>query len=183
MGFILGAMLRQVATERPFDESRAYLSGYSCGCYMVQTLAYQASDLIAGAACMAGYLVPALANSPRPSTFSPVPLLEIQGRDDPIVTFSASDPAADPNKPNTGVGAMTNLETWRNLDGCSQSSMAENQLAAGVTMTSYSDCSSGVETALIVLDGVQHCPYRGCETSFDTTQAAWNFLRRFRNAL
>merc|ERR1712023_583737 len=77
LGFILGEMLRHVATVRPFDESRVYLSGYSCGCYMVHTLAFQASDLVAGAACMAGYLVPTLASSPRPSNFSPVPLLQI----------------------------------------------------------------------------------------------------------
>lgn len=139
------------------DSSRIYLAGHSAGCSMAQNMAAMASDIVAGVACHSLFL-----SSTPPQSYTPVPVMEIHGTQD-FVPYS---------------GAEQNFQKWKQINGCQGAFSTSNY--DGFNVRTYEQCNSGAEVALVTVPGGQHNVY-SVRNLYDTTQVAWNFLKRFTN--
>jgi len=160
VGFIR-KVVRKSAAAFNVDLSRVYMAGHSNGCAMAQRMAAQSSDIVAAVACHAMYLVPG--GSPDHG-FAPVPIMEIHGTADSVV-------------PGGLVGAEVNLEQWRAFNNCRGDAVDTDY--GDYKVRKYSYCADATEVALVTLPGVGHSPFRGQDTCVDTTQLAWDFLKKF----
>ena len=110
VGFIL-LMVDTIMQNHSIDKSRIYSTGWSNGCGMTQRLSVEASDVFAAAGCMAMYkLVEA------PPDYLPIPFMEVHGLLDEIVHYATTAHAAPFFGPEKG--AIQNLESWADLNGC-----------------------------------------------------------------
>ena len=163
VGF-LRALVTAMVDAHGLDPARVYVSGLSNGCAMTHRFAVEASDVVAAAACMSMVLL-----VPAPSDYSPVPIMELHGTDDRIVTYAGDD----------FPGAQANLETLRTLNGCTGA--AETTWTEGAHHAeTWLDCTDGTEVSLVTIDGGGHVLYAGADTEVDTTRIAWDFMSRFR---
>ncbi|EOD15671.1 hypothetical protein EMIHUDRAFT_211233 [Emiliania huxleyi CCMP1516] len=108
-----------LAAEPGVDPTRVYFAGHSTGCMMAQRMALEASDLVAAVGCHAGMLMvppssPAVESITTPSGYKPVPVMEIQGQQDSVVSYDYATVLRIPYWP----GALRNLGWWRQLNGC-----------------------------------------------------------------
>ena len=162
VGFIR-ALIESIDAAHDIDRSRIYVSGFSTGCMLAQRMAAEASDLIAGVACMSGFLL-----VDASSDYTAVPVAVFNGTDDTIAPYER----------DYWPGAVANFDTWRELNGCADEP-AEVWRDGDHVMLQASDCAAGSRVALITLDGVGHVTYRGHgELDVDTTRMAWRFLGR-----
>jgi len=98
-------------------------------------------------------------------------MMEIHGTNDIIVPYGLSSRFGE------SVGALANLEKWHDLNTCQGDVVTDD--GAQYEVRAYRDCADSMEVALVTLAGVGHSPYRGQGTSVDTTQLAWDFVKRF----
>merc|ERR1712048_984286 len=70
-----------------------------------------------------------------------------------------------------------NLEKWRASNNCQGNAVDTDN--GDYKVRAYRNCADATEVALVTLPGVGHSPYRGQDTSVDTTQLAWDFVKRF----
>jgi poly(3-hydroxybutyrate) depolymerase len=127
----------------------------------------QASGIVAAVACHSMYLMT------EPSqAFVPIPFMEIHGMSDKTVMygefggFSLSD-----------FSAPGNQQVWRKLNKCEGGATESSH--SGYTISKYESCEGGTEVVLVSVEGSDHDPYQGQHTSVDTTQLAWDFVKRF----
>ncbi|MGI9605058.1 MAG: alpha/beta hydrolase family esterase [Acidimicrobiales bacterium] len=166
VGFVR-TMIDEISEDVAVDLDRVYLTGLSNGCAMAQRFAADASDAVAAVACMALYLI----DQPE-SDYSPVPVMELHGTDDRVVRYEGGD-AFTP-----GGSAPANLARWAELNSC-VGTPADETLPDGVTITTHADCAGDTEAILVTIEGAGHLLYQGEQTRVDTTELAWEFLRRF----
>ena len=157
---------------------------------MAQRLALDAPDLVAAVATFGGYAL----KGPG-ATFQPRPILHVHGTDDTVVEYAKPcDCASDAETCFASCdsvyseNAALNLERWKNWNACNglDETLVE---AEDYTARTYTNCLGGVEVALVTLPGVQHYPYMDRyglypgwpEADVDTTQMAWDFIRRYTN--
>lgn len=157
----LREMVSQLQREHALDQDRLFLSGFSNGCVLAQRMATEMSDLLDGVACMAGVLM-----VEAPATYTPIPVLEIHGTEDSVVSY----------EPDYWPGAMANFETWRELNQCTGAT-EEVWREGEHTMIQATECASGATVALLTLVGFDHPVYQGEDgLEIDTTRMAWDFL-------
>ena len=182
------SFLRQVVSNilsanTNVDPDRVYFAGHSTGCIMAQRMAIDASDIVAAVGCHAGYIMkqnyPYWNNAAQtpPSGFVPRPVMEIQGRLDPTVTWAPSL--------FYWPGALRNLGWWGQLLGCPGYTAGSPAPTTTYTVSGeqyirhqYTGCT-GHEAVLIELPNARHMPFQGQDTAIDTAQIAWDFMRRF----
>jgi poly(3-hydroxybutyrate) depolymerase len=159
VGF-LRKVVSQTASNHGVDLSRVYMAGHSNGCSMAQRMAAEASDIVAAVGCHSSYL------AAKSQDFIPVPIMEIHGDSDPIVPYGLPL-----------VGAKANQQRWRDLNKCQGSATETSDNS--YTSSTYSNCQGGTEVTLVTVKGAGHSPYQGFDTRVDTTQLAWDFVKRF----
>lgn len=183
VGFIL-QMLDTIVQNHSIDQSRVYVTGWSNGCGMTQRLAVQASEVFAASGCMAMYLF-----ADVPSDYKPIPFIEVHGILDEIVLYATTAPAAPVFGPEKG--AIQNLETWADLNGC-QGSIPEVIVSEDdYDIRGYTDCENETQVMLVSLFFAAHNPYehddpvadpgRGWAnpTGVPSSTIVWEFVSQF----
>jgi len=172
VGFIL-KLVGNMKAAHNIDATRIYMAGHSNGCAMAQRIAVEASNIVAAVGCHSLYLMAS------PSyDYVAVPMIEVHGTDDDIVNYTNWKNFYD----RGFYGAISNLENWKTINNCQ-----EGPIKAEFTKyytTTYTQCDHGTEVSLVTLPGVAHHPYSEPwwdlnETSVDTTQLCWDFMKRF----
>ena len=183
VGFIL-QMLDTIMQNHSVDKSRVYVTGWSNGCGMTQRLAVQASEVFAAAGCMAMYRFAEVQ-----SDYSPIPFMEVHGLLDEIVLYTTTAPAAPVFGPEKG--AIQNLESWADLNGC-QGSIPEVIVSEeDYDIRGYTDCENEAQVMLVSLFFAAHNPYehddpvadpgRGWAnpTGVPSSTIVWEFVSQF----
>ena len=183
VGFIL-QMVDIITQNHSIDNSRIYSTGWSNGCGMTQRLAVEASEVFAAAGCMAMYRF-----VEAPSDYLPIPFMEVHGLLDEIIQYATtahSAPIFGPEK-----GAMQNLESWADINGC-QGSIPEVVVSEiDYDIRGYTDCENETQVMLMTLFFAAHNPYehddpvtqpgRGWAnpTGVPSSKIVWEFLSQF----
>ena len=183
VGFTL-QMLDTIMQNHSIDKSRVYVTGWSNGCGMTQRLAVQASEVFAAAGCMAMYRFAEVQ-----SDYSPIPFMEVHGLLDEIVLYATTAPAAPVFGPEKG--AIQNLESWADLNGC-QGSIPEVIVSEeDYDIRGYTDCENEAQVMLVSLFFAAHNPYehddpvadpgRGWAnpTGVPSSTIVWEFVSQF----
>jgi polyhydroxybutyrate depolymerase len=161
VGFVR-KLIKKVTEGHNIDEKRIYISGLSNGCAMAQRIANESSDLIAAVACMSLHLL--VEEDP---SYDPISVMTILGTKDDLYISNEGMP-----------GATENFEKWKLMNNCvGKYEVTWSQ--GNSAMWSYSDCQNETEVSLITIDEGGHTLYMGEETNINTTQLAWDFLKRF----
>jgi poly(3-hydroxybutyrate) depolymerase len=74
--------------------------------------------------------------------------------------------------------AHENFANWGKINNC-RGPAVESEVPVGVWNATYQDCEAESEVAVVALEGAGHLLYKGMQTDVDTTQIAWDFLKRF----
>ena len=176
VGFIL-QMIEQISANYSINDSKIYASGHSNGCAMTQKLANEASHVFAAGGCMALYLL----EDADPS-FSPTPIIEVHGILDVVIPYSNSHSSSIifDNSLVGDEGAMKNIATWAEMNGCSGIIPEMIEEYQDYSIQGYTDCDEDVEVQLVTLHLADHNPYPSANpTEIQTTQMVWDFMDRF----
>ena len=176
VGFIL-QMIEQISANYSINDSKIYASGHSNGCAMTQKLANEASHVFAAGGCMALYLL----EDADPS-FSPTPIIEVHGILDVVIPYSNSHSSSIifDNSLVGDEGAMKNIATWAEMNGCSSIIPEMIEEHPDYSIQGYTDCDENVEVQLVTLHLADHNPYPSANpTGIQTTQMVWDFMNRF----
>ena len=176
VGFIL-QMIEQISANYSINDSKIYASGHSNGCAMTQKLANEASHVFAAGGCMALYLL----EDADPS-FSPTPIIEVHGILDVVIPYSNSHSSSIifDNSLVGDEGAMKNIATWAEMNGCSGIIPEMIEEYQDYSIQGYTDCDEDVEVQLVTLHLADHNPYPSANpTEIQTTQMVWDFMNRF----
>ena len=176
VGFIL-QMIEQISANYSINDSKIYASGHSNGCAMTQKLANEASHVFAAGGCMALYLL----EDADPS-FSPTPIIEVHGILDVVIPYSNSHSSSIifDNSLVGDEGAMKNIATWAEMNGCSGILPEMIEEYQDYSIQGYTDCDENVEVQLVTLHLADHNPYPSANpTGIQTTQMVWDFMDRF----
>jgi polyhydroxybutyrate depolymerase len=163
VGF-LRKMVDEVSRNHAVDITKIYVTGLSNGCAMTQRFAAEASDIVAAGACMSLHLL-----VPPADDYTPVPMMVLYGTSDSDI-FDRPDG----NIPT----AHENFANWGKINNC-RGPAVESEVPVGVWNATYQDCEAESEVAVVALEGAGHLLYKGMQTDVDTTQIAWDFLKRF----
>ena len=157
-------LIEQVSMQYPVDPQRIYVTGLSNGCSMAQRLAAEASDVVAAAACMSLHLL-----VPPAQDYSPVPVMILYGTRD-----------KDIYAPEEGElpSAEENFLNWGRINRCVGPAI-ETLASMGVLAMTYRQCAAETEISMVAIEGGVHVLYKGMQSDVDTTQIAWDFLKRF----
>ena len=176
VGFIL-KMVELISANYSINDSKIYASGHSNGCAMTQKLANEASHIFAAGGCMALYLL----EDADPS-FSPTPIIEVHGILDVVIPYSNSHSSSVifDNSLVGDEGALKNIATWADMNGCSGIVPEMIEEYPDYSIQGYTDCDEDVEIQLITLHLADHNPYPSANpTGIQTTQMVWDFMDRF----
>ena len=155
------AMIEKIRSTHRIDPDRVYLSGFSNGCILAQRIAAEASDVIAGVACMAGHLLV----DPAPD-YDPVPILEIHGTADPVSEY----------EPSYWPGSVANFDEWSARNGCRDEPIVVWEHGPH-TMLEARGCTNEARVALMTLVGFGHAVFAGEGwLHIDTSRVAWDFM-------
>ncbi len=161
-GFLRELILK-VASEQNVDLKRVYLTGLSNGCAMAQRFSVEASDLVAATACVSLHLLT------KPSEdFLPTPVMMFYGTEDRDIYEPTGDDIPS---------AKENFMNWAILNGCLDP--AVDEALEGITVKAYKNCDAGSEVVMVTIKNGGHELYEGAHTDINTTELAWNFLRKF----
>ncbi len=191
LGFIL-EISEQVENIWNTDNARRYLTGYSNGCSMVQKLANELSQFFTAAGCMAHYLL-----EPPSSNYSPIPLMEVHGVHDPVIPYGETygfSPWVQHSCGNDCQGAISNLELWADMNGCSGSTPDIEIFEFDYSILGYNQCQNNASVQLFTLNLAHHNPYKkdypsnnlwapvtsdGNPTGIDSSLIVWEFLSQY----
>ena len=162
MGFVR-KMIEQLVSKHHIDDSRIYVTGLSNGCAMTQRIANEASDLITAAACMSLHLL-----TETDPDYTAVPVMTIMGTNDDLYLANEDMP-----------GATENFERWKQMNNCQGAYEVTWSSGESVTWT-YKDCDNQTEVALMTIDDGGHMLYQNEQTNINTTQLAWDFIKKFK---
>ncbi len=183
VGFIL-QMLDTIMENHSIDQTRVYSTGWSNGCGMTQRLAVQTTEVFAAAGCMAMYNLAEVS-----SNYSPIPFMEVHGLLDEIVYYATTAPTAPFFGPENG--AIQNLESWADLNGCQGSNPEVIVTEDDYDIRGYTDCEEETQVMLVTLFFAAHNPYehddpvaqpgRGWAnpTGVPSSTIVWEFMSQF----
>lgn len=125
------------------DPRRIYATGFSGGARMASQLACDGSGVFAAVAPVSGLRAP----TPCPATRA-VPIVAFHGTADPV------DPFEGHGQTYWTYSVPQAAADWGARDRCGPA--ASSAPAAGVTLTTYSDCSGGATVELYAISGEGH---------------------------
>jgi polyhydroxybutyrate depolymerase len=171
---VIRAIHARVAELVCFDHRRVYATGLSNGAFLSHRLGCEAADIITAIAPVAGVLgIPPGRCEPS----RPVPVLQIHGTEDALVPYRGG--LLGPSGPDT-------VAAWAGRNGCSGSPV-ETFRQGAASCSTYQACEEGAQVSLCTIEGGGHCWFGeplcfvgGNPKDLSATDAAWDFLRRFR---
>jgi polyhydroxybutyrate depolymerase len=182
-------LLDQIESEYSVDVSRVYATGYSDGAFMDFRLACQLADRIAAIATVGAVLPESLAESCGSWSWRAVPLLMMNGTDDPMVPYRG--------RMSNSVGfyllpANETLKEWAKINNCGQkpqrTTIAPKSSGGLETrVETYTDCSEGATAILYSIEkgghtwpgGEQYIPVRfigKTNDDLDASELIWKFF-------
>lgn len=139
-------LVSAVSSKVCVDPKRIYSSGFSNGAMLSQMLACKMSDVFAAVAPMSGTLtIPEADCQPE----RPIPILLINGTDDPLVGYSAPSLSG-------GLSVTDAFAFWGRTNGCT-GEPTQTFSNGSATCRAYQGCRDGAEVALCTIQGMGHC--------------------------
>jgi polyhydroxybutyrate depolymerase len=152
------ALLDQIESEYSVDENRVYATGFSDGGFMDFQLGCSLGNRIAAIAPVGAELAKTQAEYCKNWTFRPVPLLMINGTQDPVVPYKGRSGALPT------VSASDTAKDWAKTAGCTKNPRRttlppRDSGGLQTNVDSYSDCTQGAEVVLYsIVDGGHFWP-------------------------
>lgn len=156
VGF-LDAVIDDVSQEFAVDASRIYMTGVSNGAMMTHRYAHDRSSRIAAAAAVIGNVSEALAAMGPPA--GPVPMLIMNGTDDPLVPYDGGDVEVGRQRRGAVLSTDASAAFWAAANGCEANGEPEllpdrdPSDGATLTRTAYTGCGSPVVVYSVIGGG------------------------------
>jgi polyhydroxybutyrate depolymerase len=145
----VAAMVRWLTVHACVDRRAVFLTGFSDGADMANTVACARPSLVRAVAAVAASMPPLRCRGP-------VDTLQIHGNRDPIVPFAGGGGDRGwPFESTEAMPALAQLHAWQRLDGCSAPTRATT-IRPGIEVIAAPGCRSGRSAELIVVDGGGH---------------------------
>ncbi len=191
VGFI-SALIDKIASERPIDLNRVYVTGISNGALMSFRLACELSDRIAAIAPVDGSM---LANfSTQCSPTEPVPVLMMNGIDDPLVPWEGGQIHFGDLDLGEVLSVNDSVNFWVHHNNCSENATStwepdrDPDDGTRVYREEYGNGTDDSEVILYAVEGgghtwpggVQYLPEATVgKTSYDidANQVIWSFFK------
>ncbi|HKT18851.1 MAG TPA: PHB depolymerase family esterase [Stellaceae bacterium] len=157
VGFV-GAMIKDIAAHHALDRSRVYATGHSNGATLVFQLAALHPDWFAAIAVVAGRIgggTPDGKNYVLPTPALPMPVMMMQGTDDPVVPYDGSrGPNDQPYLWSLSVDDAVHF--WAAADRCTDSDVEPERVSRKLRLTEYKTCARGSVVKLWTIEGGDH---------------------------
>lgn len=193
VGFI-SALIDRLASELKVDTQRVYAAGISNGGMMSLQLAGQLSDKIAAVAAVAA------SSSENSMKAAPgaraVPVLIMNGTDDPVVPFKGGEIQAYGKVWGTVRSTEETVKYWVERNGCNSAAIKNESVipdtnkedGSRVSVEKYSGCKNKTEVILYRIHGGGHTWPGGPQylpvniigrtnCDFDATKDIWEFFK------
>jgi polyhydroxybutyrate depolymerase len=144
------AVIADIAMRHSIDGSRVFATGLSNGAILTHRLGCEAAETFAAIAPVIGAMAKNTSASCRPRR--PLPIVAIQGRNDPSVHFEGNEHF---------LSSRATEETWRSLNGC-VSAVASTPLpvlvkdGTSVERRSYAGCRERADVVWYEIEGGGH---------------------------
>ncbi len=119
----LAALVDRMAADYNVDRKRVYATGISNGAFMSFRLACDRPDVFAAVAGVAGAVSEDLAAGPLPQ--APVPVMFINGDDDPLVRYGGGEIKVGARSRGTTLSVPASAAWWAGHNGCDAVGPAE----------------------------------------------------------
>ena len=164
-------LIRAVAHQTCLDPKGVFVTGFSDGADMADTLAC-AVPVVRAVAGVA-------ASVPVHNCSHPLDVLQIHGDADPVVPYSGGGgdrPA--PFQGEEAVSVATQMSAWRTLDGCKRQ-VRSSTLRGGVEESRSVGCAGGRQVVLLDVHGGGHTwPGASIDLPYGATNHAMSATRR-----
>lgn len=158
----LKAVAAAIAEKYPADPARIYAAGMSNGAMMSHALACRAADAFAAVAAVSGAMPERLAPACAPSR--PVPVMMINGTDDPLVHWGGGDVTGPLGRKKLGrvLSAEGSRDFWLEKDRCDRSKVSRSVTdgtdkdGTALEREAYPACAGGAEVLFIKVNGGGH---------------------------
>lgn len=191
-GFI-SALIDRLTGELNIDRERVYATGISNGAMMSYRLACELPEKFAAIAPVAGAMP--LNLSSRCSTSRPVPVLIIDGKDDPMVPWEGGNVRLGPLKLGKISSVPETVDYWVTRDNCSsppsvaQETDTHPQDGTKIMQEVYTGCAEGSEVILYTIEGGGHTWPGGYQylpeiivgktsRDMDASEVIWAFFKK-----
>jgi polyhydroxybutyrate depolymerase len=191
VGF-LRVLVEKLGRAYDVDRQRVFATGLSNGGLMSYRLACDAADLFAAVAPVAANMSVELAPKCRPA--SPVSVLIIDGKDDPIMPWAGGEIKVLWTRRGAVLPAQASFERWVELDGCAKPTIdapVDRIADDGTSLVRHAarHCRGTTEVLLYEVDGGGHTwpsgePYLGerivgkVSRELNASEEIWNFFAR-----
>lgn len=191
VGFI-SSLIDELTKELNIDASRVYVTGISNGGMMSHRLACELSDKIAAIAPVAANIGEYMAPGWSPSR--PVPVLIINGTDDPLVPWDGGDIRFGQYKFGRVLSVADTVRFWVSHNQCSPIPVItvepDKNPSDGTTVRKekYGGCRDSAEVVLYALEGGGHTWPGGSQylpeayigktcRDFNASEVIWQFFK------
>ena len=172
-------LIRQVERTRSIDSTRIYVVGLSNGGILAQKLACENPRGITAIATVAASLPTQF--STHCQTQKPIPILMVNGTNDPVVPWEGgASPAIHIGRDLSVPSIPDVIDFWQQHNGCPSLPHVE-AISDRVEVTHYVNCQAQSEVKLVALQGATHVWSGGAygQSVFgDTTTRVWQFFQR-----
>ncbi|MBX7220458.1 MAG: hypothetical protein K1Y36_10975 [Blastocatellia bacterium] len=188
VGFI-SALIDKLGTEYNVDQRRIFATGMSNGGFFSNRLGCQLSNKIAAIAPVAGAF-PDFSTTPLYAPAGPLPVLLINGTDDPLVLYNGGFVAGNRGK---SLSVAATVALWVKAGGCSPTpevTLLPDTANDGTQARRevYNGCSHNAQVVLITVQngghtwpgGFQYLPQiiiGKTSRDFDASETIWEFFR------
>ena len=194
VGFI-SRMIDAIAGGYNIDKDRVYVTGASNGAMMSLRLGCELADKITALAPVIGSMPENLVAECSPAR--PIPLMMINGTDDPLVPWEGGYVHIFRKKLGKIISVPQTIEFWVARNGCSPSPQisrvpdADPEDGTSVQKTAYGQCTHGAAVVLYEIKGGGHTWPGGYQyfpefligktnRDLDASQAIWDFFNGYR---
>lgn len=194
VGFI-SRMIDDIAGDYNLDEKRVYVTGASNGAMMSLRLGCELADKITAMAPVIGSMPENLVSECAPAR--PVPLLMINGTDDPMVPWEGGYVHFFRKKLGKIISVPQTIDFWVARNGCSPEPQITNEPdtdpddGTRVQKSVYGQCADGADVVLYEIKGGGHTWPGGYQylpefligktnRDLNASETIWNFFNGYR---
>jgi polyhydroxybutyrate depolymerase len=191
VGFI-SALIDRLSDELNIDAKRIYVTGISNGGMMSHRLGCELSQRIAAISPVASNIPVSMAPVWSPSR--PMPVLIINGTDDPLERWEGGEIRLGRNTYGVVLSVADTVEFWVEKDRCSSppviTQLPDKDPADGTTVRKeiYGGCQDGAEVVLYAIEGGGHTWPGGLQylpesiigktsREFNASEIIWQFFK------